>query len=47
MNRVRSGMKEVIYEKEKKSRIKDRTLWYTIIDRERGDVAPSSTTDIE
>jgi len=34
MDRVRGGMK-VIYKKEKTSRRKYRTLWYTTIDRER------------
>jgi len=34
MDKVRGGMKEVIYKKKKKSRRKYRTLWYTAIDRE-------------
>jgi len=34
MDRVIDGMK-IIYKKEKKSRRNYRTLWYTIIDRER------------
>jgi len=36
MDRVRGGMKEIIYKKEKKSRRKYRPLWYTTIEGEIG-----------